>query len=214
MTDMTDYQKMIAGGVGGAALGGVANSIFGDYNDPVDAANKYYDQIPDTLKQYYQPYVDQGLESMGLYNDQLAQLLKDPTFMMNQIGAGYKQSPGYQKNVQDATQGAMNVSAASGQAGSPQAQMALANQISQMSAQDYNNYVNQGLRQYNTGLQGEQYMTGLGYNASSSLADNLASMLMSQANMAYSGAQGQNAGNASMMGGIGQAAGMALPFFF
>jgi len=53
---------------------------------------------------------------------------------------------------------------------------------------------------YDTGLSGMQGIGNMGFDASKSLSENLESMLMSQAQLAY---QGQNAENQHDGGGLG-----------
>ena len=190
------------------ALGGYLGGSMGQ--SPQDAASPYYNKIPGMMKDAYQPYVDQGKESMGQYSEQLSNLLKDPASIMNMIGQGYKESPGYQHSVDSATQASMRAAAASGEAGAPSVQEALADKVSQLSSRDYNNYINQALGQYGMGMQGEQGLTNMGYGASQSLVENLANALMNQGNMAYSGAQGEQQGMQNLLGTLGQAGTMAM----
>lgn len=192
----------------GSGLKKVGDMVgFGD--NPSDAASSYYNQIPDELKQYYQPYIDQGQDAMSGYNEQIQKLLSDPGGFMNQIGAGYKESPGYQHNVDAATQASMRAGAAGGEAGAPSVQQALAEQISGMASQDYGDYMNKALGLYGQGFAGEGGLEQQGYQASTDLATNLANALMSQGNMAYSGAQGQQQGMQNLIGSLGQAGMMA-----
>lgn len=186
-----------------------AGNMLGFGDNPGDAASSYYNQIPDQLKQYYQPFIDQGQEAGGDYYAQLQKMLSDPSGLMDQFGAGYKESPGFQHNVDSATQAAMRAAAAGGEAGAPSVQEALAQQISGMASQDYGDYMNRAMGLYGTGVSGEGGLQQQGYQASTDLAQNLANALMSQGNMAYSGAQGQQQGLQQLLGGLGQAGMMA-----
>jgi len=183
--------------------------MFGFGDNPADSASPYYNQIPDELKQYYQPFIDQGQEAGGDYQEQLQRMLSDPSGLMNQLGAGYQESPGFQHNVDAATQASMRAAAAGGEAGAPSVQEALAGKISGMASQDYGDYMNRAMGLYGTGVSGEGGLQQQGYQASSDLAQNLANALMSQGNMAYSGAQGQQQGMQQLLGGLGQAGMMA-----
>ncbi len=216
---------------------GAFDSIFGT-SDPSKNAMNYLNQIPGTIKPYYDPYITAGqgaltdlqnqtksLTGMGsTVQNQYMKLMQDPTFMMNQIGSGYSASPGYQYQVDQATQQANKAAAAGGMLGSPQEQQYVANTTNQLANQDYYNYMNQALGQYNTGLTGATglYNTGLGlesdinkmgYNASDQLAQSLSNNLASQANLSYAGGANQNAGMSGLWGGAMGAAAQMYPWY-
>lgn len=180
--------------------------------NPSDAASKYLNQIPGTITPYYQPYINAGQGAMGDLQAQYKQLLSNPTAIMNQIGGQFKESPGYQYNVNQATIGANNAAAASGMAGSPAEQAGLAGTISGLASQDYNNFMNQGLGLYGQGLGVAGNINQMGYNASNSLATDLAQNLMSQASNAYSGAQYDNQNSGGFLGGLGNLGMTALGY--
>lgn len=181
---------MAAGGIGSAATG-LAQLLFPGAN-PSDEANKYLNQIPGTITPYYQPYIDTGLNAMNTVNTQYGNLINNPTGTMNQIGAGYQQSPGYQWQVDQATQASNRAAAASGMLGSPAQQQQLSQNIMGMANQDYYNYVDRGMNSYNTGLTGMQGLNQMGYGASNELAQSLANTLMTQASLGYAGQANQN----------------------
>src|ERR1700741_4030115 len=87
-----------AGGLLGAGLGG----LMGDWQNPADSANDYFNQIPDMLKKYMSPYIDAGNKMGGLLQGQYGNLLNNPGGMLNQIGQNYHQSPGFQFALQQA----------------------------------------------------------------------------------------------------------------
>jgi len=182
----------------GAAIGGVAGGLLGGleggdkWKNPADAANPYLNQIPDTLKQYYNPYINAGQQAMGTTMGQYNNLINDPTAMMNKIGAGYQKSPGFDWQVGQATNAANNAAAASGMAGSPAEQQELATTVNGLANQDYGQYMDSALGQYRMGLQGMGGINQMGFNASSNLANGLSTNLMNQANLAYAGQQSDN----------------------
>jgi hypothetical protein len=172
----------------GRLMGGGQN----DWKNPADAAKPYLDQISGTITPYYQPYINAGQNAMGQLMPQYNRLVNDPTSVQNQIGSTFKASPGYGWNVDQATNAANRASAAGGMMGTPQEQQQLATTVSGLANQDYYNYVNQGLGMYNQGLSGLGNINQMGYGASTGLANNLASALMSQAQLAYTGQQNAN----------------------
>jgi len=181
----------------------MGGAIGGGGEDPSAAASKYLNQIPGTIKPYYQPYINAGQGAMGDLQTQYKQLLSDPTAIMNMIGGKFQASPGYQYNVGQATNAANQAAAAGGMAGSPAEQAALASRISGMASQDYNNYMNQGLGLYGQGLGVAGNINQMGYGASNELAQSLMSALMSQSQNAYAGANTKNQQSGGMFGGLG-----------
>lgn len=189
--------------IAGAGIGSGLGGGMSGWGNPGDAASKYLNKIPGTITPYYQPYINAGNEAMGTLMPQYHQLINDPTFVMNQIGRSFQASPGYEYNVDQATKGANSAAAAGGYAGSPAEQASLAKQIMGMSDQDYWNYVNTGLGQYRMGMQGMGGINQMGYDASTGLASDLASSLMTQANLAYAAQVAQNQANAQKGSGLG-----------
>lgn len=189
---------------------GLAGMFTGGGNNPYDAANKYLNQIPGAISPYYNPYINAGRGALPQLQQQYGNLMNDPTGMMNKIGAGYQQSPGYQFQVNQAMNAANNSAAAGGMSGTPAAQYNAANMVGQLANQDYYNYVTRGLNQYGLGLSGEAGINQMGYNAATDYAGALANGLMNQGNLAFSGAAAQNQQQGSqwgdIIGGIGSLA--------
>lgn len=194
---------------------GAGQLLFGGKN-PASAASPYLNQVPGTITPYYQPYIDSGTNAMNTLNTQYNQNINNPAAVMNQVGAGYQQSPGYQWNVNQATNAANQASAAGGMAGSPQEQQQLATTVSGLANQDYYDYVDRAMKQYNTGLSGMSHINDMGYNASNELAQSLANNLLSQAKLQYAGQMNQNqsqgGGWGDLIGGVTSLLPTALSF--
>lgn len=211
-----------AGGVGAGLMG-----MFMDSDSPYDAAAEHYNKIPGTISPYFNPYIQAGHGAMdqlqGQYGNlmgnraplqgQYNQLMNDPNGVMNRIGGGFQQSPGFNFQMKQAMNAANNAAAAGGMVGSPQHQQQSAEMASGIANQDYYNYLNHALGLYGSGLSGSQGMYGaglqglqgmnqIGYNASDQLAGGLASSLMNQGNLAYSGQAAQNQAQGQQMGDI------------
>ena len=206
-------------------------SNFFDPPNPADSAQPYYDKIPGMLPGYYNPYIQQGQNATQPYmqggawagqnlQSQLGQLTNDPGGMMNKFGAGFKQSPGYQFQVNQALGAANRASASGGMAGSPAEQQSIAGTVNGFANQDYYNYMNHVTGLYGQGLQGMQgmYNTGaqIGENmydtsaqSSNDLASGLASSYMNQGNLSMTGQQDQNE---SQYGWLGALAGAGADF--
>jgi hypothetical protein len=187
---------------GAGMLGAGLGSLFGGYNNPSDSAMKYLNQIPDQLKQYFMPYINAGQGALPDLQKQFGQLSNDPGGRINQIGQSYQQSPGFQFQLQQALQGANHAAAAGGMAGSPQHQQQNMGLATNLANQNYNQYLQNALGQYDVGLQGQQHIYDVGAQAGMGLGENLASVLGAQANYAYEGQNAQNQHDQGIWGSI------------
>jgi hypothetical protein len=197
------------------------------YSNPSNSAQKYVSQIPGQVTPVLQPYVTAGQKSLGALNNQYAGLLSNygqlqdqynslitnPAGVMNQIGAGYQESPGYQFQVEQSEGAEANRADAGGYAGTPQDEQQSAYIANQLANQDFYNYLNHALKLfgggvkgaqglYNEGLHGVEDVAHMGQTSASDLASVLAQTLMAQANLAYAGQANQNQHNGGIVGGI------------
>lgn len=189
-------------------FGQIASGIYSmTEGNPANAANPYYNQVNQQLPGYYQPYTQGGSWAGNKLQDQFGTLLKNPGQFVNSVGSNYQQSPGLQFQEQQATNAANNASAAGGMAGSPQEQQQLATTVNGLANQDYYQYLNSALGEYNQGLSGTENMYDTGANSANNLATNIGQNLSNQGNLAYAGQINQNqavgGGIGSLIGGIG-----------
>jgi len=176
------YAASALGGLG-AGLGGL---FAGGGRNPSDSANDYFNKIPDILKQYFDPWIQQGLH---------------PGQTLNDIGAGYKESPGFKFAMQQALQGGQHMANSGGMGGSPQSQQQGMQLASDISSQDYNNWMRNAL-----GIRQGGQQAGMG------LGENLANILGAQGQYAYAGQNAQNEANQSMWGNIFGGVASMIPF--
>ena len=185
------------------------SNIFGNKN-PANSAMPYLNQIPGQTQPYQQPWYEAGKNMLPGLTDQYNQLINDPAKRLNDIGAGYKESPGFKFAMQQALQGANHAAAAGGMAGSPQHEqqnMQLSNDIA---SQDYNKWLQNALGLYDTGLSGGQNISNQGQQSGQNIADMIAQTLAQQAQYGFRGTQEQNSMNNSLLGGLGRLGGAAL----
>ena len=194
--------------MGGGMLAGGLGSLFGGQKDPTKDAMGYLQQIPSQTAPFFGPYYGAGLNSLGQLQGQYGNLLQDPGARLNQIGAGYKESPGFKFALQQALSGANQASAAGGMAGSPQSQQQNMELATQLANQDYNNWLQQATGLYGAGLQGAQGLAGMGQQAGRNYANLLAQSLADQAKLKYSGNVAQNQNFGSGLGMLGSGLGM------
>jgi hypothetical protein len=196
-----------AGGMIGAGLG----SLFGDWTNPADAADPWMNQIPGELQKYLGPYIQQGQDQYKGLNNQYSQLMNDPGGRINQIGASYHQSPGFQFALQQALQGSGHAAAAGGMAGSPQHEQQNMQVATGLANQDYNQYMQNALGAYGMGLAGSQNIYGIGAKTGMSMGEDMASYLANRAKLSFEGQNAENehegGGWGSVLGGIGSAIG-------
>jgi hypothetical protein len=185
----------------GFSQGGLIPGIAGGflYDDPEKDANKYLDQIPDELKKYLTPYIEHGEKSYGNLNDisgEYANMYKDPNAIIQRLGAGYKQSPGYKWRLNQGENSINNAAAAGGMAGTAQHQQQAGELAENLASQDFNDFMKNILGIYTGGLSGrtgiEQDIYGKGATASSDLATGIANWLNQKGGLAYQGAKNRN----------------------
>lgn len=192
----------------GSAIGAGLGGIFSDYKDPFKEAMPYFNKIPKTLERYLSPYINRGSAAGDVLQGQYGNLLQDPGGMLNKIGGGYQQSPGFKFALQQALQGAGHAAAAGGMAGSPQHEQQEMELATNLSNQDYNNWIRNALGLYSSGLGGEENLYGIGARAGVGMGEDLASVLANQAKLASESANAQNQREGGLMGMLGSGLGM------
>lgn len=210
LMDYLSKSGLIQGGAG--ALGGLMNLFGGGGKNPADAANKYYEKIPGQTQQYYQPYIDAGKNALDVNQGQYNNLINDPNSMLDKFGAGYKQSPGYKYNLEQAMAGVNNAAAAGGGLGTLGHQQLSADTTSGIASKDYQDYLKNVLGLYGTGLSGSQDIAHQGQNASQNYADILANVLSMQGQNAFAGQDAKNKSRGSAFSDIFSGIGSALPW--
>lgn len=189
------------GSAQGFSQGGLIPGLVGGFlsEDPEEKANKYLDQIPDELKKYLMPYIQQGQKSYGNLNDisgEYENMYKDPNAIIQRLGAGYTQSPGYKWRLNQGENAINNAQAMGGMAGTGQHQQLAGELATNLASQDFNDFMKNVLGIYTGGLSGrtgiEQDIYGKGYGASGDLATGIANWLNQKGGMAYQGAKNRN----------------------
>src|SRR5689334_20220257 len=113
------------------------------YNNPADSAMPYLEKVPGTITPYYQPYIDQGQNSLSTLMNQYNTLINNPAAVMQMAGSGYQQSPGYQYEYDSAMNAQNSAAAAGGMLGTPYHQENAANTAADVANQDYQQYLDQ-----------------------------------------------------------------------
>ena len=185
------------------------SNILGGGKNPADSAMPYLNQIPDTLRQYFDPYAQTGLEAKDRLSGEYDNLLSDPQSFINALMSGYEESDAYKGRRDEALEAAGNSAAAGGFSGTPIDQKRQADMVNSLLSQDQQQYLQNALGAYGLGLQGEQGLFNTGYNAANQLGGGLANLLQSQGSLAFQGQSQQNTNqNAllnSLLGGAAKA---------
>lgn len=162
------------------------------FPNPAKSAQPYLDKIPGTIKPYYDPYVNAGKWAMPELQKHFSEMMDDPDSIINRLGAGYKESPGYQRRLNQGMQAIGNAEAAGGMAGTRAHDETSAKFAEDLASEDYDKYLQNALGLLGMGTQGAMGVGQLGYGASSDLATNLAQTLMNQAGLNYTGQANTN----------------------
>ena len=205
--------KGINFGIQGGLIPGIAGWLSGDDTNPADEANKYLDQIPDSIKPYLEPYMNAGKNQLGPYQDIINKLLTNPNELLSQFGKGYQESPGYKWNLQQGESAINNANAAGGMLGTPQHQQQAGQLANNLASQDFDKYMQHMMNLFGGGLSGASGLIQGGQKAGGSLADAIAQVLGQKGQYAYAGQAGENAATSRMWENLFGGAGSAASFF-
>ena len=192
----------------GPLIGGIAGELFRD--DPGQAASPYLEQARQEVKDYSQPYIDQGMTAQSYLNEVFKKLLENPDLIMQLLSGGYQESPGYQFSKNQGLQAIGAANAAGGMLGTPAHEQQAADVATGFASRDFGDYMNRMLGLFGTGVQGTENVANRGFTASQTAADNLASLSGAQGSYA---ARDAGANNAAMSNIFGSASSL-LPFMF
>lgn len=208
----SSQQGMLGSGMGGP-IGGIASGLFNMFGakNPSDAANPFLDQMGGKIDQYMDPFIQSGNQMRPMLQDQYKQMISNPGGVMNHIGEGFQQSPGYQFQVNQAQNAANRAASAGGMLGSPMQQQNIAGTVNNLANQDYYHYLDHGMNMYGQGMQGASHLNDLSFGAGSQAMQAWMQQLLAKAQNAYSGANSYNqqmgSGIGSLVGGISSLAG-------
>lgn len=188
--------------------------------NPASAAMPYLNQIPGQVQPYYQPYQQAGNDALKQLQEQYGMLMNNPGQKLSELGAGYKESPGYQATLREALAGANNAAALGGAGGlgSYGHEQLAAGAAGDVANKDYEDYLNHMLGLYQGGLGGTQGLEQQGYGANTDYAQMLANLAGTKGQYAFGGqaAQNQRQGQnwANLFSGLGMLGGGILGHYF
>lgn len=162
----------------------MGNPFIPDYSQATSDINQ--------ASQRFSPYYKAGVGALkGSMVADTAMMLH-PTGLENRIMRGYNMSPyaQYQTNVLNTSMS--NQAAAAGELGTPNEQIALAQQEQGIVSKDQQDYLHDAMQPYHWGLQGMQHISDMGMGAAGAMArqDDLESQLAKEHADASSGFAG------------------------
>lgn len=205
--------RMAAASGGFSAMGTGLAQMFSPWDNPYEAGQSTINNIPNTIKPYYEPSINAGNRALPNLESNYGALTSHPGQKLNEIGGDFHASPGFQFALKQALMGAGNAEAARGMMYSPEHQQINEQTAVGLADQDYYNYLNHAMNLFGTGLQGEQGLYNTGVGSSRELGESLGNVDMSKAIQQILAAQ---AGNEHEQGGLGAflgGVGSALPAF-
>ena len=155
-------------------------------------ANQYLNQIPGVAHQGYDPYVTAVQDASGKTKSKYEELMNDPTGFINKLMENYKTSEGYNFQKDQLTKELGNTAASGGIAGTPQDQLNQGAGIQGLLSKDMQQFLQNVLGEFHTGLAGEEGVAERGYNATGALTDILGNALNQQGGLAFQNAQQKN----------------------
>lgn len=194
------------GGLGTSGLGAY-QAFGGGYKNPASEANKYISQIPGVYQENLNPYINAGKGAIGDLQNQYKDLLSGGVY--DKLAGGYKESPGYQYQLEQALKAKEHAAAAGGMLGTPAHEAESMKTAQGLASQDFQNYLNSQLGLYGLGLSGEQGLGQMGFQGSNALSDAIGNALAQQAGYGYAGKAGENTAKSqgwqNIFSGLGQA---------
>lgn len=150
------------------------------YKKAEDSLQKYFQMA----QQYQQPFVNNSNEAYGGLSEALKNLL-NPQQLQDQWSKGYNESD-YAKNLEsEATNRGLNAASSLGLNGSSSALQAIQRGTSQIGAQDRNQYLNDLMQKYLSGIGLGQNIYGVGANAAGQLGQNALNTGQNQAQLEF-----------------------------
>jgi len=191
---------------------GILDGLFGggNKNNPMDAANEYLDQIPGVAHEGYDSYIDAGKDASGKTKDTYESLMNDPQAFISKLMENYQESDAYKYQSDKLGKQMGNTAAAGGIAGTPLDQMNQAEGIQGLMSKDMQQYLQNALGVFNTGLSGEEGVATRGYDASGKLTDAVGGALNQQGGLAFQDAQQKNKNKGDMWSMFGKALGAGV----
>jgi hypothetical protein len=185
-----------------AAMGGAGQIINNtNFKNPYQTGSDELDKILASLPDYYKNYINTGNQMGPQLQQGYGQLMSNPQDVINKVGQGYQQSPGFAFAKDQALQAEQHAENAGGMAGSLQNQQKQGQLATNLANQDYWHYMDNALGQMDFGYSGGQNLYNTGATASQNLGENYANIMAAKAKMMQQAQQAQNQSQGSKTAG-------------
>lgn len=187
----------------GSGLGSMFGSMFG--SNPYKSAMGQLSNVPGMFQNSFGPYMSEGKNLLPLLSQQFMGLMNNPSAVLQRLGQGYQQSPGYQFQLNQGIDAANRGAAANGMYGTPANQVSLEKLGQNLANQDFNQYLGNSMNLYGRGLSGLGGLENQGYDAASTYAGGMGNYFNTLAQLSGESAQynnQQDSGLGSLLGGV------------
>lgn len=185
-------------------------SMFGS-NKGAKQAQQHLQQVGNMGREYYDPYIQQGQQAWKGLEPIYGQMSQNPNDFLSSIFSNYQQSPGFQRQQQNALQAGNNSAAAGGFAGTNQHRSDQMDLAQALQGQDMQQFLQNILGIQGSGMSGLENANTRGFEGARSLTDLLANVGGSRASLSYqNGANNRNNqmfGMSQIGGGLGRMGG-------
>lgn len=179
--------------------------------NPAGDAMQYSQQLPGTVRPYYEPFIEQGQQANQDINPQYSRMATDPAEYMNQLMKNYSLDEGFQMQKKNLQRELSGVAAAGGYRGNQYDQEQQAKLVSALLASHRGDWFDRVRELQQGGLEGRRRTADLGFVASTGLGDILGSNLNQMGSLAFQGAQAKQQSRSDLLrnliGGAALAAG-------
>lgn len=184
-------------------------------SNPANAAMPYLDQIPDIVKQGYNPYIQRGDTAYQAMQGPYGQMAQDPAAFLEQIMSKYQPSKSYQLRRDEALRAAGNSAAAAGRRGTLSDIESQSHIADSLLGEDMQNWFANVFGLQGRGLEGEQHLYDKGFDATQGLTGDLSNILGTKAGLAFQGQADKNQRQSDLLSGLmkafGGIAGLGMP---
>lgn len=199
----------------GDLLGKTGGMFGNNWKNPGDSSMDYLNQIPDEVRKYLEPYMNAGQQALPGMQKEFGESMSNPGGRANEIGEGYRQSPGFDFAMKQALKARQNAASAGGFAGTPAHEQYAMQTATGLADQDYNQWMQNALNLHGQGVMGNMGLYQTGAQSANNMAQMIQDALTKQAENKWSSQQEANKqdNSGSIWGTIGNLAGTLIPMF-
>lgn len=184
---------------------GIVDSIFGGGDGDYSNAFGDYAKFMGDKANRYNPWIDAGGRARDMNEAEYRRNIQNPNEIQDRVAAGFNYSP-YQKFMLDNLTDRMNYNASNtGMLGTTAANRSLMDDLLKMTGQFQDTYINRGMNSYNTGLQGNQFLSELGMRGMGAQDALYEQQAAAQLKEAMAKKEAESSGWGDFIGGIGGA---------